>query len=123
MISKLKPHIGHRVALAWYGEDINNPNDITIECLDCNEVLISAETFKDEKNRYTDQAKELYMFYRAFCEAGFTQDQAFELTTSYIRNSFVEWMDGERRRARTRSDREELLRKLRQATEKENGNG
>ena len=43
----LKTHIGHNIVCVAYG-DINNPDDICIECEDCNEVLISAETFEDE---------------------------------------------------------------------------
>lgn len=44
---KLKNHIGHNVVCASYG-DKENPKDITIECVDCNEVLISCETIEDE---------------------------------------------------------------------------
>lgn len=44
----LKPHIGHNVVCVAYGEDINNPDDICIECEDCYEVLISAVTFKNK---------------------------------------------------------------------------
>lgn len=42
MMEKLKPHIGHKLACACYGDPIV-PQDICIECEDCNEVLISAE--------------------------------------------------------------------------------
>lgn len=48
MYEKLKNHIGHDIVCVAYG-DINNPDDICIECEDCNEVLISAETFEEEK--------------------------------------------------------------------------
>lgn len=44
MYDKLKPHIGHRIECVCYG-DRDNPDDICIECLDCNEVLVSAETY------------------------------------------------------------------------------
>lgn len=43
MFERLKPHIGHHIVCACYG-DSENPADICIECEDCNEVLISAET-------------------------------------------------------------------------------
>lgn len=45
---KLKNHIGHDVVCVAYG-DINNPDDICIECEDCNEVLISTETFEEDE--------------------------------------------------------------------------
>ena len=41
---KLKDHIGHKRVCVAYG-DSENPDDICIKCEDCNEVLISAETF------------------------------------------------------------------------------
>ena len=44
---KLKPHIGHNIVCACYG-DPDDPVDICIECEDCNEVLISAESFDNE---------------------------------------------------------------------------
>lgn len=43
----LKHHIGHKIVCVAYG-DINNPDDICIECEDCNEVLISSESFDNE---------------------------------------------------------------------------
>jgi hypothetical protein len=43
MYEKLKRHIGHAIVCVCYG-DPDDPNDICIECEDCNEVLISAET-------------------------------------------------------------------------------
>lgn len=43
---KLKNHIGHKLICVTYG-DVKNPDDICIECEDCNEVLISAESFND----------------------------------------------------------------------------
>ena len=46
---KLKPHIGHNIACVAYG-DVNNPMDICIECEDCHEILISAESFDDEED-------------------------------------------------------------------------
>lgn len=48
MFKTLKPHIGHNIVCVAYG-DINDPTDICIECEDCNEVLISAETFNEEE--------------------------------------------------------------------------
>lgn len=47
IFEKLRPHIGHRVVCACYG-DTNDPVDICIECEDCWEVLISAETYDFE---------------------------------------------------------------------------
>lgn len=41
---KLRPHIGHEIELATYG-DADNPVSITIECMDCYEVLV--DTFED----------------------------------------------------------------------------
>lgn len=45
---KLKNHIGHDIVCVAYG-DIDNPVDICIECEDCNEVLVSAETYEKEE--------------------------------------------------------------------------
>lgn len=47
---KLKPHIGHNVVCICYG-NVDNPVDVCIECEDCNEVLISAET--EDAEEYT----------------------------------------------------------------------
>ena len=49
MYDKLKNHIGHNIVCVSYG-DYHDPDDICIECEDCNEVLISTETFEEEKN-------------------------------------------------------------------------
>lgn len=43
MYEKLKDHIGHKIVCVSYG-DPDNPDDICIECEDCNEVLVSTET-------------------------------------------------------------------------------
>ena len=52
MYEHLRPHIGHRIVCVYYGDE-DNPADICIECEDCNEVFISAETedydFEEEK--------------------------------------------------------------------------
>lgn len=48
MYENLKPHIGHNVVCTCYG-GADDPNDICIECEDCCEVLISAETFDGEE--------------------------------------------------------------------------
>ena len=45
---KLRPHIGHNISCVAYGKDKEDPVDICIECEDCNEVLISTETFNEE---------------------------------------------------------------------------
>lgn len=39
---KLMEHYGHDVTVAYYGHAAN-PIDVTIECLDCGTVLVSAE--------------------------------------------------------------------------------
>lgn len=47
MFEKLKNHVGHDIACVSYG-DPENPSDICIECEDCCEVLVSAETFDED---------------------------------------------------------------------------
>ena len=47
MFEKLKNHIGHKIVCVAYGDN-DNPQDICIECEDCNEVLVSAETSEKE---------------------------------------------------------------------------
>ena len=44
MFDNLLPHVGHKISCVIYG-DMNDPNDVCIECEDCNEVLVSAESF------------------------------------------------------------------------------
>lgn len=44
MFERLRPHIGHNVVCVYYG-DKDNPADICIECENCCEVLVSAETY------------------------------------------------------------------------------
>lgn len=39
---QLKKHIGHNVEIAYYG-DIKDPANISLECTDCNEVILDAE--------------------------------------------------------------------------------
>ena len=43
----LKNHIGHKITCVVYGNE-DSPDDICIECEDCNEVLISSESFDGE---------------------------------------------------------------------------
>lgn len=43
MFERLRPHIGHKIVCVYYGYKYA-PSDICIECEDCNEVLISAES-------------------------------------------------------------------------------
>ena len=45
-IDKFLPHHGHNLTVAVYGEK-DAPADVTIECLECNEVLVSLETDGD----------------------------------------------------------------------------
>ena len=40
----LNDHIGHNVEIVYYG-DPNDPADICLECLDCNEVILDAEIY------------------------------------------------------------------------------
>ena len=47
MYEKLKNHIGHKIVCVTYGY-LSNPDDICIECEDCNCVLVSSEDFDDE---------------------------------------------------------------------------
>lgn len=49
MYERLRPHIGHNLVCVYYG-DKDDPADICIECEDCCEVLISAETFEFEED-------------------------------------------------------------------------
>ena len=49
MFERLKPHIGHRIVCVAYGESIDDIADICIECEDCNDVLVSAESFDLEE--------------------------------------------------------------------------
>ena len=48
MYNRLKPHWGHHIECVYYG-DPEDPVDICIECCDCNEVLVSAETEDTEE--------------------------------------------------------------------------
>lgn len=43
----LKEHIGHNVRIVSYG-DKDIPQDICLECEDCQEILISTESFELE---------------------------------------------------------------------------
>lgn len=40
----LKSHLGHNVKIVCYGE-LDNPNDICLECEDCGEVILDAELY------------------------------------------------------------------------------
>lgn len=51
-----------------------------------------------DDNRYTYGAEELYQFYQALHDAGFSLDQAFELTKAYVRQSTYEFLVSERQR-------------------------
>ena len=51
MFDKLRPHVGHRLECVIYGDSTHDPDDICIECLDCNEILVSAET-EDYEEKY-----------------------------------------------------------------------
>lgn len=49
MANKLRPHRGHYVQIACYG-DWNDPHDICVECETCGEVLISAEDYEEQED-------------------------------------------------------------------------
>lgn len=49
LAKKLYPHIGHKLECVAYG-DLADPLDICIECIDCNEVLVSAAAFEEEES-------------------------------------------------------------------------
>ena len=38
---ELRLHIGHKIVCVCYGEENKDPENIAIECEDCDEVLIS----------------------------------------------------------------------------------
>ena len=42
-LDKLLEHVGCRIEIAVYG-DSDNPDDVTIECMDHHEVLVSVDT-------------------------------------------------------------------------------
>ena len=42
-VEKLKGHVGHKVVCVAYGDDPQNPVNISIECEDCNEVLFDID--------------------------------------------------------------------------------
>lgn len=42
--NKLKDHIGHHIEIVAYG-DLDDPDDICLECFDCNEVILDAEIY------------------------------------------------------------------------------
>lgn len=52
--SWMKRHIGHHITCVYYGDSVNDPDDVCIECETCNEVLFSAETLclEDEENDF-----------------------------------------------------------------------
>lgn len=49
MYDKLKQHIGHELECVAYG-DIKNPVDVCIECIECGQVLVSAEDYDQEED-------------------------------------------------------------------------
>jgi len=63
MYNKLKEHLGHNIECASYGKDLEN---ISIECTDCNEVLVSHDKEPEDNEEikmmiaveyYTDETK------------------------------------------------------------------
>jgi hypothetical protein len=39
--AELRRHIGHKIACVCYGLDHAEPENVAIECEDCNEVILS----------------------------------------------------------------------------------
>ena len=52
----MKRHVGHHINCVYYGDSVNDPDDVCIECETCNEVLFSAETLclEDKDNDFVD---------------------------------------------------------------------
>ena len=52
----MKRHVGHHINCVYYGDSVNDPDDVCIECETCNEVLFSAETLclEDKDNGFVD---------------------------------------------------------------------
>ena len=48
LFNKLKNHIGHDIEIAYYYDEHGEIVEICVECLDCNEVIISAESDGEE---------------------------------------------------------------------------
>lgn len=50
----MKRHVGHHINCVYYGDSVNDPDDVCIECETCNEVLFSAETLclEDKENDF-----------------------------------------------------------------------
>ena len=50
----MKRHVGHHLNCVYYGDSVNDPDDVCIECETCNEVLFSAETLclEDKDNDF-----------------------------------------------------------------------
>ena len=40
----LKKHFGHQVTIAVYGDE-DDPDDVCLECEDCNEVILDADIY------------------------------------------------------------------------------
>ena len=38
-------HMGHKVEIVAYGEDVHNPADVCLECVECNQVILDAEIY------------------------------------------------------------------------------
>ena len=52
----MKRHVGHHINCVYYGDSVNDPDDVCIECETCNEVLFSAESLAlaDEDNGFIE---------------------------------------------------------------------
>ena len=43
MYEKIIRHTGHKIVVARYGRDFYQTENITVECEECNEVLVDAD--------------------------------------------------------------------------------
>lgn len=51
LYSKLVCHIGHNVQIVTYGDNDDEPDVVSIECIDCQEVLVWAERPKSKETQ------------------------------------------------------------------------
>ena len=58
MFEKLLQHRGHTLECVSYG-DLDDPVDVCVECVDCNEVLVSAEDFNDP----SEEERQFYAYF------------------------------------------------------------
>ena len=59
----LKAHLGHKIVIAAYGYK-KDPDNVAIECVDCNEVLLDYDKYGDEESSGEN------LFYLCYEKAG-----------------------------------------------------